>query len=215
MKKTLIILAILLLAGCVCAHQPRLVYNLESSEQNPIKIENPEISQAFYGNLKGNPDYYKISSEEEFKFYLGVLAPAVSNARTDFTVEIFFDESIKILKKNESWDLFYEEFAGDSYFEGPELEFTAKPANYLIKVSNPGNEGKYVISVGRIENFPLDETIKTYLALPSLKMYFEKSPLTAYFNLISIPLWIILVIIIVIAIIIIKRKKKSNKKKRK
>jgi len=219
MKRGVFVLGIVILfflfLGSVSAHQPRLVYDGLSSADNPFVINNPEISQAFYGMLKGQPDYYTISETEGFELYLQILAPDVSNARTDFVAEIVFDDKIIILKKNESWDKFYEEFAGDNYLNGPETELSTEPGKYVIKVSNTGNEGKYVLVVGKIESFPFNEIIKTYINLPRLKMYFEKSPLTAYFNLISIPLWIVLGITITIIVIIAKAKRKPNKKQRK
>jgi hypothetical protein len=211
MKKILILVILLLSISFVFAHQPRIVYKDDLSV--PLEIQKPEVSQAFYGELKGSTEYYSISSDKEFNFYLGLLSPSIEEARTDFKAEISFGEESIILEKNEEWEEFYEEFAGDSYLNGPEIEFNASAGEYLIKVYNSDNQGKYVLVVGRIESFPLDETIKTYLALPSLKIYFEKSPLTAYFNLISIPLWIILFIVIIIigVVFYIKRKKRRKK----
>jgi len=55
MKKALIIAicVLFLSAGAVAfAHQPRLV------ESDFTLIESPEVSQAFYAELKGKPDYY-------------------------------------------------------------------------------------------------------------------------------------------------------------
>jgi hypothetical protein len=215
MKKELVFLVLFLSClSFVSAHQPRLVYDRLSSAENPFAVNNPEISQAFYGMLKGQPDYYMISETDGFELYLQILAPDVSNARTDFIAEIIFNGETIVLKKNESWDKFYEEFAGDNYLEGSEINFSAGPGKYIIKVSNTGNEGKYVLVVGKIESFPFNEIIKTYINLPRLKMYFEKSPLTAYFNLISIPLWILLALIILSIAVIIRIKKKSKSRKR-
>lgn len=214
MKKEFVITSLLLiLITCVSAHQPRLVYDKFSSIDSPFIINNPEISQAFYGELKGQPEYFVIESEKEFEFYLGMLAPDVEGAKTDFVFEVFYDNESLKLEKADEWERFYEEFAGDDYLEGPELTRIMGPGEYIIRVSNIDNQGKYVLVVGKIESFPLKETINTYLALPRLKIYFEKSPLTAYFNLISIPLWIILVILIVI-VIYLKRRKNKRKKQR-
>ena len=40
------------------AHQPRLVIGDNATMGNPIVILNPEVSQAFYGELQGLPNYY-------------------------------------------------------------------------------------------------------------------------------------------------------------
>jgi hypothetical protein len=48
-------LSLLFLAPAICsAHQPRL------ADSNYIQVVNPEISQAFYGELKGGPTEYII-----------------------------------------------------------------------------------------------------------------------------------------------------------
>ena len=73
----LIILLVLFFSMSVAsAHQPRLETDTNISMNNPIVVENPEISQAFYSTLKGSPDYYKISSDIPFKLYLNLLVPA-------------------------------------------------------------------------------------------------------------------------------------------
>jgi len=213
MKKILVFFVLLLTISLVCAHQPRLVYDKDLSV--PYEVQNPEVSQAFYGELRGEAEYYKISSEEDFNFYLGLLSPVIEETKTDFKAEISFDNETIILEKNQEWEKFYEPFAGDDYFDGPEIEFNASAGDYLIKIYNSDNQGKYVLAVGKLESFPLDETLKTYYNLPRLKMYFEKSPLTAYFNIIGIGLFVFLIILVGIIIgiyFLIKRLRKRRKK---
>ena len=70
--------------SAVSAHQPRLETATNVSFNNPIIIENPEISQAFYSTLHGSPDYYKINSNVPFKFYLGLLVPQSPGIQGDF-----------------------------------------------------------------------------------------------------------------------------------
>ena len=45
---------------------------------NPYKVMNPEIYKSFYGKLNGKPHYYKITSNQEFMFYTGILIPKIS-----------------------------------------------------------------------------------------------------------------------------------------
>ena len=61
MKKILILF--LLLVPFVLdayAHQPRMVTDLDSSNTNPILIEEPEVSKAYYGRLENSPEFYAI-----------------------------------------------------------------------------------------------------------------------------------------------------------
>ena len=214
-KILLIIFIPFLLINIASAHQPRLVYNLENSQDNPIIIEEPEISKAYYGELKGKPDYYLIESEEGFNFYLSLLSPDLKDSKTDFSAEVVSDNIVLFVlnKSQEEWEAFYEEFAGDSYLRGPEIEKTVESGAYYIKVSNPSNMGKYSLVVGKLESFPFKEIVKTFVALPKLKKdFFEKSPLTAYFNLMGLFLLIFLVIIIgiVAGIFLLLRNQKNN-----
>jgi len=209
MKKYLILFLILFI-GLASAHLPRLVY--DDNLSSPLNVENPEVSQAFYGELKGAAEYYRISSDSDFNFYSGLLSPVIEDSKTNFKAEISFGDELILLEKNETWEKFYEEFAGDDYFEGPEIEFNASAGDYLIKVYNEENKGKYVLVVGKIESFTLGETVKTYFNLPLLKIYFEKSPLTAYFNILGIGLLVFLIIlagIIVGVYFVIKKLKKK------
>ena len=213
-KILLIVFAFLLLINLVSAHQPRLVYDLENSKDNPIIIIEPEVSKAYYGELKAQADYYMIESQESFNLYLGILSPDLEDSKTNFNVEVILDDDILFVLNGsqEDWEVFHEEFAGDSYLKGPEIEKIVEPGIYYIKVSNPSNSGKYSLAVGKIESFPFKEIIKTFIALPKLKKdFFEKSPLTAYFNLMGLFLLIFLIItagIVVGIVFVVKRLKK-------
>jgi hypothetical protein len=73
--------------------------------------------------------------------------------------------------------------------------------SYEIHVSSPDNQGKYVLAVGAVEAFPLPELIKTYAVLPRLKSeFFEKSPFSAYNNIMGIFLGGFILIVLVIVV---------------
>lgn len=74
------------------------------------------------------------------------------------------------------WEPFYEEFAGDEYLKGPEREQQVSAGDYTIRVSNINNQGKYSLAIGKIESFPADEILKTFVALPHLKTQFFNKP---------------------------------------
>ena len=95
------------------AHQPRFV------TENLTVIYNPEISQAFYGELNGNPEYFQINSGKEFNLYLGILVPDTKNIEKDVSLKL--NNEIILNGLNFTWTYFFEEFAGDNYYKGLNL----------------------------------------------------------------------------------------------
>ncbi len=63
MKKIFSLLALLMLLGTCSAHQPRITFGEFHPKGNPVIVTHPEISQAFYGDLSGQSDYYQITSD--------------------------------------------------------------------------------------------------------------------------------------------------------
>ena len=141
--------------------------------------------------------------------------PNVENIDKDVSVEVSKDNEFYYLLDglNFEWQAFYEEFAGDDYFKGPELSaeeegglpqgVEAEAGVYTLKVFSPDNQGKYVLAVGEREAFTFTDTVETLLLLPSLKQdFFEKPAYTAYFNimglLLLVPLALLAIIIVVI-----------------
>lgn len=201
---------ILFFSGLVFAHQPRLVYDEDNVFE---KISNPEISQAFYGELKGEKDYYFIQSEKEFNLYLNILSPDIKNSRTDFSVEIFSDIGNFTLKNN-SWEKFYEEFGGDSYLRGSEFEKVVPKGFYLIAVSNPNNSGRYSLAVGKIESFPLGESFKAVYSVLRLKHAFFDKSYFAFFQGIIGKAVLFIILLVSLILFLIKRIFLSKKKKK-
>lgn len=160
------------------AHQPRLV-----GESKIINIINPELSQAFYGKLVGEPAVYKIEATEPFALYVNILVPDLPSIKTDFTVEGKKDgQQIFLLNgKDKPWEKFWEPFAGDSYLKGPEFKQSAPAGIYTITINNVNNYGKYVLAIGEREEFGFKNSIKTLLDLPGEKYFFDK-PFIAIFQ---------------------------------
>jgi hypothetical protein len=169
----------------VTAHQPRLDTGATLSIENPIIITDPEVSQAFYGELNGQPDYYKITSDKAFKFYLNLLVPASPGIPPDYISAEVIDSSgntiITIKGTNSTWETYFEEFGGDYYLKGPEVRADLNPGTYYIKVFNSKNQGKYSIAVGEIESFPLDESLAAVVTIPLLKEQIFGKPVTILF----------------------------------
>ena len=211
MKKSLFIILFIFSISLVLAHQPNIVYEKAS----PFFIYNPEISQAFYGELKGMPEYYIINSSNNFDLYLQMLSPDIKDAREDFVFEVTHENKLILLEGNShNWTRFHEEFANDNYLSGPELEINNTQGLYKIKVSNSDNKGKYVLVVGRKEAFPLSVTIATLWTIPQLKIYFNKPFFYGYFTIISLFFfWPALIIIISLIFFIRYLIKRLNNKK--
>jgi hypothetical protein len=176
------------------AHQPRIVGNLTL-----IEVRNPDISQAFYAKLNGSPQVYRIVSDQPFRLYVNLLVPALPDIDTDVSAEVFSGSEApeNLLKKLDGpssvWTKFFERFGGDTYLKGPEYEEPVPAGTYLIKVTSPDNQGKYAVAIGTEEKFPPGEILRTIVVLPKLKKtFFEKSPLTAYFNLSGVFLLVVI-----------------------
>ena len=197
-KSIFIFLIVLISMQLVCSHQPRLVYDKASVYE---QVYNPEISQAFYGELKGQSDYYSINSEKDFDLYLNILAPDINGARTDFSVKVFSETENFTLSNQQEWSRFYEEFGGDSYLMGPEFEKNVTRGIYLIEVSNPDNLGRYSLAVGKIESFPLNEALKSIYSILRLKHdFFNKSYFAFFQGLIGKAIGIMFLVLIAIAV---------------
>lgn len=204
MKKLIVILLLFCFIRPVYCHQPKIVHKAGTLE-NRIKIEKPEISKAYYAELKGAPEYYEINSETDFLLYLNILAPDLESARTDFYAELFYEGVVFFTLDSDKWEKFYEFFGGDNYLQGPEFERIVRKGTYLIKISNPDNAGKYALAVGKLDSFPPMEVLKTFIALPKLKQgFFSKSPLTAYFNLSGLFLLLLLFVLVTIIYIMVR-----------
>ncbi|MDI6882231.1 MAG: hypothetical protein QMC86_05280 [Methanothermobacter sp.] len=168
-KIIILLLTVTCLAGVVAAHQPRLAPSTAPMD-NPIIIKKPEISQAFYGQLKGEPVYYMIESPKEFRLYVNILVP--DNPGEDQLVYArILDDKGKTIKElgPGDWEPYFEEFGGDHYLKGPEFNETLPGGKYYIMVFNEENKGKYALAVGDIETFPADEALKAIILLPILK----------------------------------------------
>jgi hypothetical protein len=224
-----VIIGLFLFSTAAAAHQPRLV------EDPTTEIMNPEVSQAFYGELKGYPDVFRIVADKPFNLYVGILVPDIPNIKKDISAKIDF-EGIKSDEElfpylldglTSDWKSFHEDFANDDYFWGPEFKAPDSPAytptgievgpgTYLITVFSPDNYGKFVLVVGEKEIFPLNEIVNTMRVLPIVKSeLFNKPAWEAFFNIIGLFLLVpVLVALIVIAliwrfVIVLRRRKRT------
>jgi len=119
---------------------------------------------------------------------VAVLVPAMPLVTKDYTAVVSTGENggekvvFTLDRPAAEWTDFFEPVAGDHYWQGPEQRVRVGPGTYLVRVSNPGNRGKYVLAIGERESFPPSEIARVIGVMPKLKRYFGKSPWTAYFN---------------------------------
>lgn len=185
MKRIFLLLVIFFLfsfTGTAFAHQPRLVY----LKQGDINIYNPEVSQAFYDELKGQPRDYFISSDKDFNLYINLLVPEFVNPNGKYSVEIFSlkdGKELHVARFSEpaDWLEFYEPFGRDYYLKGPEFDEQFLAGNYKVEVYSVDNQGKYVLAIGKQEVFPLPESLNIYWQLPLLKITFFKTSALQFF----------------------------------
>ena len=147
------------------AHQPKLI-NYSPTIDNPHVVIFPEISKAYYSKLTGQPHYYIINSEDDFLFYTSILSPKINEEPSRFSLEVLDgDQNIvyKVDGSNFEWTAWYEPYARDWYWKGPEIgvesgkefqtSFTIDAGTYYIKVFNESNTGHYSLAVGEAEFF--------------------------------------------------------------
>lgn len=173
------------MAAVASAHEPRLV-----NDNQLVIIKNSDVSQAFYGELKGQAADFLIDLKTGQDLYLQILVPALPGIQKDKTVTVEYTKELgqaaanfmKIEPGLTAWKDFYEEYAGDNYFEGQSAKKLAEPGYYIIKVTSPDNSGKYVLVVGDKEEFPAPEIIKALITVPQLKTKFFNKPVWQSFN---------------------------------
>ena len=175
--------------GFVLAHQPRLIF----SQQGDIQVSKPEISQAFYDELKGAPRDYFINSETSFELYINLLVPAEANRDSRYSADIFsavggdWKKIYSIDGLSFDWQQFYEEFSRDYYLKGPEFTKQVPAGKYRINVysaglpAQEGSQGKYILAVGKIESFDVNSLLNVYWQLPLLKLTFFKTSVLQFF----------------------------------
>lgn len=176
------------------AYQSQIISNGEAIAQ----VNDPENQKIFYGELIGKEKVFEINSENPFNLYANILVPDVSGARKNFSIEIKKDgQRIEFLDgANFQWSKFYDPFAGDNYWKGPEERLAAGAGRYEIKISNPENEGKFALVIGENKSFTFAETAQSIMLIPKIKKdFFGESTISAYLNQASLLFFGIIIVI--------------------
>ena len=205
MKRLLITLGFIVIIfstgyATVFAHQPYLI-----GKESTVTVVDPEVSKAYYAELNGSPAVYTLTSDKPFELYANILVPDIVGITKDFSAVIRAKDGKEIVKidgEHFQWEHWYEDFAGDWYWKGPEFKQTIPAGTYTITVSNPTNSGKYVLAPGEAEVFTLGGTPHTIKEIYSVKTKFFGKPGYAVFEgiigkaMLGILVFILLIIIL-------------------
>lgn len=155
-------------------HQPRLVTDQASSLTNPIHIEEPEVSKAYYGQIEKSSEYYKIGSNKEFTLYLSLQVPDIPMQSKNITLELIDKSGLQLVRLDASqhtWKKFHEDFGNADYLEGPSLEILLPAGIYAIIISGD-EDTKYVLVTGYKEEFPASEFLNSLFLVPKINLDF-------------------------------------------
>jgi hypothetical protein len=175
------LLILLIHAAAAYGHRPVMIKN-KSSKDQPVLVDEPEISWAYYGILEGEPHYYMIESSESFNLYVNILVPDFHPdgepiLRHDMSFKIFVKD--KLLYTGEGlkndWHRFYEKYGKDHYYWGPEFDQNVEAGTYEVLVYNSANIGKYALAIGKIEKFNFLSIMGAIAKAKYLDMWFFKS----------------------------------------
>jgi hypothetical protein len=172
--RVLIAVFLVMLPIAAFAHQPNYVAN-----RKEIVDTEPTISKAYYGELTGQYAIYEVAADSDFELYLNILSPYNLHASKDFSVAVKDSKGTVLGILNDppiEWTRWYEEYAGDWYWQGPELRRHLPSGRYRIIVQNPIRVGKYVLAIGEGEAFPPSEMPRMLKELYLVKTRFFGDP---------------------------------------
>jgi len=175
-----------------------------------VAVTNPEMSQAFYGELIGEPCSYTVTSTVDFRLYVELLVPVTTNPDGRFSVRITNQQmgtECAVLDGDTGiWKPFFEHFAGDRYKRGPHYTAQVPAGAYRVEVYNAHNVGKYVLVVGEREAFSFAEIRRVLKLIPTLKSsFFHLPPAHFLFSIIGATYIILLLLVTVLIFFLFTR----------
>lgn len=159
------------------AHRARFV---EVTQQDITTISDTGLSQAFYGTLDDFPHLFEFTLTEPQAFFAEILIPDIDSAKNDVSGIILkieergVTEIKRLHAKEAAWESFYEFAGGDSYRRGQSFYDSLEAGTYQIEISTPVNLSKYVLVVGKREEFSLTNYFGTIGDIAQIKSFFEK-----------------------------------------
>jgi len=157
-------------------HQPRFIMDQHPTRDNPVRVEQPAISKAFYAELKDTAAYYKVILHDSLTFYMNLLVPDIDGFRDyRFSADLLdsaWNQIYRLDSGQTAWKPFYEKYGKDNYRIGPEARVPLKAGTYYLRVFNAAAAGRYALATGEKESFPLLEIWRTIRVMPKLKKQF-------------------------------------------
>lgn len=157
-------------------HQPRFIMKQDPTRDDPVLIERPTISKAYYGELKDTAEYFTFLLKDPLSMYLNLLVPDIDTFRDYRFSADLFDSAWNLIYTLDSgqaaWKPFYEKYGKDNYLMGPEARVPLKAGTYHIRVFNATGKGRYALATGEKESFPLIEIWRAIRVMPKLKKHF-------------------------------------------
>lgn len=187
------------------AHVPLVVD--QESLHDIVVIEDPELSQAFYGTLTDFPHTYEIRAKSPFHLYAEVLVPDMEGQENVVSGIIIketgqkgrVEEVTRMLAKDATWESFFEPWGADSYRKGGTFERDVEPGVYRIELSTPNNHEKYVLVVGKREDFWSIGYFETVGRLMDVKEFFGKSKFRVIESpIVFVPLVLVLAVFFIV-----------------
>ena len=122
-----------------------------------ITIQNPEIEQLILGELTDAPEMFEIISEVAFTLTTEIRAiPNTSGATLPQLSGIIIrqkeirgvEEVARLNSSDAPWTVLTDPESGLVYQAGPYFSEPVPAGTYRIEVSNPNNQGKYLLLIG-------------------------------------------------------------------
>lgn len=162
------------------AHVPIIVP--AQSQTEVIIVEDPDLSQAYYGTMDNSPHTYEVRSEKLFSLSIALSVPDIESSTNSISAIVVkmperkgrVTEITRINAHDALWESSFEFFGGDFYRKGPTYTHELEPGVYRIQVYTPNNTEKYVFTIGTREEMTIGyfELLGRIL---EVKYFFEKS----------------------------------------
>jgi len=177
-------IAIIFFAVHACdvdAYVPR--FDVPEDQQDVVVVDEPELSQAFHGELADFPHTYEIVASEEFNLYVEILVPDIDSSENIISGIIIKEqedsgrviEVTRLKAVDASWESQKNKEFDEWYRVGPKFEEVLEAGTYRIETNTPDNIGKYVLVVGA--NDEMDIGYFDYIGrMVDVKKFSERSP---------------------------------------
>ncbi|MFZ2886280.1 MAG: hypothetical protein WA021_00495, partial [Minisyncoccia bacterium] len=151
---------------CLFAPAALFAQELRIVDSARTTVTAPEAYRAYYGKLSGEGHVYTLEADDEFRLSVVLLAPNVPGAQTDFSATVFDMQSpnepvIALAGTESEWRWFFDTSGRDEYLAGPVLRGGLPAGTYEVRITNPGNQGTYVLILGE-DSWSLDGLISRY-----------------------------------------------------